>query len=194
MAWATHSDAETAVNALEAHFCRLLAVSTPTITGGATTAATTGTGMVVNTSSETSLVDFTVAAAQVAAGDVLVFDAGVDLRNNSGGAVTYTFRAKLGGTTIFTSGGISYNNASSRYRVDHRTVINLAALADQRIKTNHTGFATTGLLAGSQTAGTVGAATENLATDKTLSLTVQMGTANADADARLHAASLTRLR
>lgn len=156
--------------------------STPTISPG-----------IVNSSAENTLASGTIAAASIAAGDVLVFEAYWDALQNVG-TQTYTYRLKIGGTTVFTSGAISPAQSSSRYRIEFRAVINIASTSDQRCKAEVTDWGTNGLLAGSRSLANVGTAAEDLTSDKTLALTVQMNTANASMDARLYGASLVRMR
>jgi hypothetical protein len=121
-----------------------------------------------------------------------------DIKNNSGGNVTYIFRGKYGATTFFNTGAqtITYSSANRRCHWLFRTTItNLGATNAQLCFTefNHCPSATDGV-AGEMVANipqfqaSHESVAEDSTVDKTLALTVQMGTANANTDNRLVAA------
>ncbi len=166
---------------------KLLVTTTPTISPG-----------IVNTTTETSMFDLTVTAAQVAAGDLLELEAAWDLLNNSGAAVTYTYKVKLGAVTVFQAGGFSINTSTTRYRAHARAVINLASLSDQRWKAEFFGANANASTMSSLTTATstvgVNSTSVDLSTNQTLSITVTMSAAAATVDTRPYAATLRRSR
>lgn len=136
----------------------------------------------------------------VALGDILRLSAGGDYLNNSGSGVTYLHKIKVGTTTVLTSVATSAATGTGRRMWVLDCMIYVESVTAQRV---HATILGTSPAAGAetfigQTAGTsvvgYGTAAENLAVAKTVSYTVTMGTANALADFRLHAASLTHLR
>lgn len=165
--------------------CRLLATSTPTISPG-----------VVNTVAESNLFALTVAAAQVAAGDVLLFEGSFDSLNNSGSASTLTLRFKLGATTVVTSNAISLAANAIRYAFTIRVSIILASLSDQRWAINVFGStaSTVRTLVVAESVVHSNSSAEDLTADKTLAITGQLGTAASTIDVRPVAGALYRMR
>lgn len=153
---------------------------------------------IVNTTAETSMFDLVIPAARVAAGDLIHVDAAWDVLNFSGAAANYTYRLRLGSTTVLQGAAISQSNNSQRGKAKFQAVLSLASLTDQRIVGHYTGtgggtptlLAITAAL--SQTG--VGVAAEDMSTDTTLSLLVTMGTASPVIDVRPYFAVATRSR
>jgi hypothetical protein len=166
---------------------RVIAKSTPTIGPG-----------VVNTTTETDLFSFTVPASAITAGDTLVLEAAWDLLNNSGAAVNYTYKYKLGATTVLGPATVSQAASTNRFKVTAHIVISLATLTDQRWQgyQQQSGAVSTamGVLANNNSQVGVGTSAEDLSTDKTLAVSITLGTAAAAADCRPVVAVLTRMR
>lgn len=175
---------------------RLLTLSTPTLTGTSTSAAT-GAPSVVNTTTKTDLFALTIPAASVSTGDILVAEFAVDAFNNSGAAVTYAFEYRIGATVLMATAAISFaNSSSSRYRINGGLKVAVANAAnDLRVSLTHLATNATGVLVAASSVLHAGQITsESLASNNTLGLAVTLGTASANADARPVMASLNRLR
>lgn len=83
-----------------------------TVAGGAVrpplvAASTASFTAVSNTTADTTLASLAIPANTIAAGDVVCFETGGTLLNNSGGSVNHTIRFKLGATTVLTTPVIS---------------------------------------------------------------------------------------
>lgn len=164
----------------------IVASSYPTVSPG-----------VVNTTVETAIASFTVAPGTVVATDVLVFEAAWDGLNNSGSAVTYTYRFKVG-ATAYATGAFSLGASASRWGARGRFRIALPTLATPRASGELFGaFAGSGF-AGINTSHSgvlqPQSPTADFAGSIVVELTCQMGTANALADFRPSFATLTRSR
>lgn len=183
----TISDFSAAADARIAAATTLLASSYPTVSPG-----------VVNTTTETALASLTVPAAQLLAGDRLVFDLAWDILNNSGSAVTYTYRLKVGATTVGTSSALSIGASAQRAGIRGRFIIALPALNTPRVWGDFVGGFAGGGFTGMNTSNsgvlTPAEPSVDFSSDVVVQLTCQMGTASASADFRLHAATITRQR
>lgn len=163
----------------------ILATSTPTVSPG-----------IVNDATERNVFSLTVAAAKVAAGDVLLFEGSFDSLNNSGSASTLTLRFKLGATTVVTSNAISLAANAIRYAFTIRVSIILASLSDQRWAINVFGStaSTVRTLVVAESVVHSNSSAEDLTADKTLAITGQLGTAASTIDVRPVAGALYRMR
>ncbi len=125
-----------------------------------------------------------------------------DYLNNTGGAVTFRWRLKFGATTLWDSGALSYGTSTSRgVLAIEAKGMNLGVANAQAWKgeviTPASGFAGTGgWTTGEGALGGQGAilgmffntSAEDTTTAKVPQLTVQMGTSNALAEAKLYGA------
>ncbi|MPZ13752.1 MAG: hypothetical protein GEU73_04910 [Chloroflexi bacterium] len=159
----------------------------------------TSTTQVVNTTTETDLYSESIAGGDAEAGTVYRLWATGDVLNNSGGEVTYTLRVKFGTTTVLESAAIGYGDSANRAEWLLDVVLYAVSPSAQRLSGHFVPSASQGQ-SWDQITGVVprqlvgyGTATEDTSTAKTLAFTVEMGTANANADMRLHAAVLERI-
>lgn len=157
-------------------------------------ASTEATATVVNTVTETALATLATPTG-VAAGDRLIFRASGDMINNSGGTVNVTLRFKIGATTVLASSAASVGTASAQRRKWVMEVnIALESTSAQRcgaqINISAAGSSSWPIGTASVAYG-YGTGAEDLTTSKNCVFTVEMDVANAAADWRLHAASLT---
>lgn len=164
-------------------------------------ASTETTLPVVNTTVETDLFSLTLPGGLVAAGDRILVTMIGDQLNNSAGTVTYTYRFKIGATTVLATAAISFGTSANRRRwtataeiaIESATAQRVGALlsvSDANAPNWDTVSGTTPFnpFVGSNTSA------EDTSTDKAVVLSVQMGTASASADCRLLAAALTHIR
>ncbi len=166
----------------------ILASSAPTISPG-----------VVNTTTETAIASLTVTAGQVVAGDMVVLDVTWDVRNNSAGSVNYTYRFKVGAVTIATAGAVALGANANRASAKGRFYVLLPTLSTPRVWGGYEASAQVGSGFGGITtahSGVLAPATPSVdfASDVTIQLTCQMGTADAAADFRPAGAVITRIR
>lgn len=151
---------------------------------------------IVNTTTETDAVSLTLPAGVVAAGDIVRLTVWADQLNNSGGAVTYTYRLKIGATTALTTSAMSIGSNANRIKgVSIRCDILIESATAQRVRGELLGSARTTdtwpIAASVVVAATgYGVAAEDTTSAKTIKLTVQMGTANSLADFVVHGATL----
>lgn len=138
-----------------------------------------------NSTTETNV--FSISQQAVSANCAYVLTAWGLILNNSGASVNYQFRGKIGSTTVWTPGQISAatGGANRFWRCDFVIGIQGARTA----QTTQQSLRVSGIVTGSQTAirddfyighGT-GSATEDMNSAKTVALSIQMGTANANA-------------
>lgn len=152
-----------------------------------------------SSSAEQTLASFTLPGGLIVVGDVLRFTAMGDLLNNSGGAVTYTWRFKIGTTTVLVTSALSIGTNANRLTWKVDADIHFPTTATERVCAQilATGQGTaqwkTLAIAATVSAVGYGTASEDTATDKAVALTCQMNTSNASADVILHAAALTHL-
>jgi hypothetical protein len=136
--------------------------------------------------------------AVIAVGDTVRFVAFGDSINSSGSAVTYTWKFKIGGTTVLTSAAISVNSNALRpkWRVDADIVF--ATTSAERVSGLMTfgGAAATNWGAFSAGASLVGygTAAEDTASPLNVILTCQLGTSVSTADVVLHGAYLELIK
>lgn len=154
----------------------------------------------VNTSAaETDLARIAIPANIAKAGDVFELLAWGDLLNNTGGAVTTTWRLYLGATAYLTSGAVSASANANRRQWNARLLIAMESTTAQRFAGNllissangatwDTLGATTTTLVASRVGGAI-----DMSSARDVALTVQMGTSDANAEVRLFAAALNRL-
>lgn len=151
----------------------------------------------VDTTTETTLATLAV-PIDVAAGDVLRFQASGDLLNNTGSNVTYAVKLKLGSTTILDTTARSVGTNSGRRYWNADASILLGATNAQRVLGALISYGTPGSNKWQDLSFSAGggynAATEDLTSTKNLVLTITMGTASSSADMILHAAALTHVR
>ena len=141
---------------------------------------------VVNTTTESNLLSF----SQTAVADNCVYriHAFGTILNNSGGTVSYTLRFKIGATTVLATTAVNHTSSTARRR--WRTsfdvvmaggrasqVVSAQHLQSENVSHNWPAIGSTSFTyAGTNTA------TEDMASAKTIVYTVQMGTANANAE------------
>jgi hypothetical protein len=110
-----------------------------------------------------------------------------DQLNNSGSPVTYTWRFKVGATTVLASPGASrVTNANTRRWVTEIDFYIISTTSQQTVGKHLTSAADSGTFSiqGEANVGTT-SSTEDFATAKNLVWSIQMGTANANAQVRL---------
>lgn len=143
----------------------------------------------VNTVAETTLATHAI-PTNPQAGDLFRFFLVGDLLNNSAAAVTYTFRFKIGATTVITSNALSMTNGVNRRRWWVDGLITVVSLTDQRmgLEAAVAAASTTVLSLSANTSSGAGFGTsaEDLSAGKNLVVTVQLGTADANADCICH--------
>lgn len=154
-----------------------------------------------NTTTETALASLTLPGGIVAVGDLLRVVAAGDSLNNTGANVGHTMRFKLGGTTMATSNNVNVaTNADRRkwFLIADLIIEAVGGSPAERAAGFHiwSGAGSTGWVLGTGFLGGVfsGVATEDLSTDKSVAVTVALGTASASADMIAKFASLTLLR
>lgn len=150
-----------------------------------------------NTTAETDVVSLTLPGGSVAAGDLVRLVVAASILNNSGGAVNYTFRLKIGTTTVLATSAYSASASASRRSVTLVANVVVESTAAQRagaVLVIGGPAAAAGWGTQSQVNVGHGAAAEDTATDKAVKLTVQMGTASASAEFVAHAAALELIR
>ena len=137
----------------------------------------TPTATISNTTTETSLVSYSVSGAS--AGNIYRIKAGGSYLNNTGANRTITMRAKLGATTVIsgTSGNLT-TNASERpwkWEIDLYIESTSAQVMASTFMLGGVGLSSTALTANIiASTGAIGTATEDLTSAKTLDLTGQL--------------------
>lgn len=147
---------------------------------------------IVNSTAETTAATIAIPTTLLA-GDIARFIIFAELLNNSGGTVAYTFRLKLGATTLLTGSG-SFTTSSGRkgVRVDGEilTITPASSQYTSAVLSTMAGSAVNNWNLGGAASAGYKASTEDLTAGKNLVLTVQMDTANALADFIMHAWTL----
>lgn len=151
-----------------------------------------------NSTADNAVATLALPGGAVAVGDTLLFKAAGNAVNNSGGAVTYTFKFKIGATTVVNTGTISFANSPSAKAWCFDLFIVIESVTAQRIGgsllgggPNATGLSAL-VLASS---GIVdAAAAEDTSTAKNFIASVTMGTASASASITCREASLVLTR
>lgn len=177
-----------------------LGVADDTVTRSRVLARTLTDVSVANTVTETDLVSLTIPAAAVAAGDLVRLTVSGDALNNTGLGVDYTYRFKLGATTVLATAAVSVAAATNRRT--WRLVVDIVfpTTASERVSAafQGSGSQTDTWKSGATTfpsgATGYGTASESAVTALTAKLTVQMGTAAANADSVAHHAVLELVR
>lgn len=154
--------------------------------------ASAGTGSSI---AEQTLASLAIGANNAAVGNLLRFIAVGTFTNSSGGAVTYTWKLKIGATTVFTTDADSWGSQAYAHPWRCEATIHIPTLSSEVLEallmvTNEsTSWATinSGVKIGY---GGVGTAAEDLTTALNVILTCQMGTSNASASVACLAASL----
>lgn len=151
---------------------------------------------VVNSTAETSLCSL--ATPTVGVGDRLILRAGGDLINNSAGSVNFTFRLKLGGTTLCTSNALAIAVSPNRRRWNIEAVFAVAVVASSQLVSGQlvvgNASATTMFLSTSTNVGALGGTSaEDLSTAKNVVFSVEMSAADPLAELVLRQASLELL-
>ncbi len=152
---------------------------------------------VSNTTSDTTVASLDIPAGAVAAGDVMVFECGGTLLNNSGGSVNHTFRLKVGATTVLTTPALSISTNASDREWHLRATIMFPTTSTQKVSGLFTyalpDTANWGGGGGGGTAPGYGTAAESTTTAVTVAFTLQPGTASALQSMQATWATLTRL-
>ena len=137
---------------------------------------------VVNTVSETEIVSLVMPAYGFAAGRAARLTVGGQLLNNVGTAQTFTFKVKLGSTTVLTSPAISLATSANGRTWQLETII--ASETDDIQKVSGllviSAAGTTTMLAGSDYAIGYGTAAEDGTGTVDVSVTVTLGSASAN--------------
>lgn len=156
------------------------------------------TSSVVNTVVQTDHYSKSIAGGDMPAGAMFRLVAWGDLINNSGGGIGYTYRVKLGATTVLATASFNVATSASRRKWTLEVWILGESTTAQRIGGRLTvsdipGGAET--MPQAQTLDFEGSNTsaEDTSTAKTLALTVQMAVAGATVDSRLLGAVLERV-
>lgn len=153
-----------------------------------------------SSSAEQTLATLVWPAGIVAAGDILRFRAYGDMLNNSGSPVTYTWRFKIGGTTVLATTATSFSASASRHKWSVDLDINAVSASSQRV--GGTGLIISSGASDTWAAGAsaaqffvpYGTAAEDSSAALNVILTCQLGTSVSTADVILHAASLTLVK
>jgi hypothetical protein len=133
----------------------------------------------------------------LAPGDTIRIVYWLDFQNNTGGGVTYTFRFKIGATTVLTSAAENIPSGSIRRFMIANADIMLVATNNEWVSSTINGYGgAPGVYADSNGLFLYGVASaaEDLTVAKNAILTCQMGTASANADVRCHGSSLQVFR
>jgi hypothetical protein len=154
-----------------------------------------GFAAVTNTTTDTALATLTVPAGATTTGSLLVFEAGGTLANNSGGTVNHTFRVKLGATTALTSAVVAIGTNASDREWYLRAMVMFPTASTQKV----TAFLPFSLPdaanfgGGSSAPVGYGTASETMAADTDIVLSLQPATASASQSMQANWATLTRL-
>lgn len=163
-------------------------------TGGGLIAAQLTDVSVVNSTTETNLVNLIAPAGILQPADVLRLTVYGDFLNNSGAAVTYAFKLYFGATALLTSNAFSFSASASRGKFTATADIAMTDVAAQRAGMSllFTAQSATALpiTTGAATAAGWGSSTEDPTTAKAVRLTATLGTANASADCFARLATL----
>lgn len=156
------------------------------------------TTQVVNTVTQTDLYSKSIAGGDMPAGALFRLVAWGDQLNNSGAGQTYTYRVKLGATTILQTANFSAPSSASRRKWTLEVWILGESSTAQRIGGRLTVSDIPGgteTMPQAQTLDFQGSNTsaEDTSTAKTLAVTIAMGTAGASIDTRLLGAVLERV-
>lgn len=148
----------------------------------------------VNTTTETAAASLTLPAGAVAAGDLVRLTLFGDYLNNSGGSVNYTYKVKVGATTVMTSTTSTIPTTANRAKYKATVDIMIVSTTAQRVSAlvNSTGAAATGfdVITASRCMVGYGTSAEDTSSSKTIQFTVTLNTANALTDFVCHAATL----
>jgi hypothetical protein len=142
-----------------------------------------------NSTTETTAATLAIPTS-VAAGDLLRATLIGDILNNSGGAASYTFRLKIGATTILTSQSASQATSTNRRQWGFVVTLDVVTPASSALLGVIGGVSNSSASAWVLTSTLQGgsgwaASSVDLTTGPNLLLTVQSDTANASTDARL---------
>lgn len=147
-----------------------------------------------SSSAEQTLATLVLTGGVVAAGDYVRFVASGDQINNSGAGVTYTWKFKIGSTTVLTSAANSLASSAQRRKWVAAFDVYFPTTASERVggvfdmtsinSANFDVLNTATCLRG------YGTAAEDSASNLNVILTCQLGTSVSTADVILHAASL----
>lgn len=147
-----------------------------------------------SSTSEQTLASLVLPAGIVAVGDVLKFSAFGDAMNNSGSTVTYTWRFKIGSTTLLATPALSHATGANRRKWTFNADIMFPTTASERVGgrllTTGSSNQTMDAVATALVADGYGEATEDTAAALNVILTCQLGTSAATADVILRAAAL----
>lgn len=155
------------------------------------------TTTVVNTVTESNLYSLVIPGGSLAGTDNLRLILAGDYLNNTGGSKNLTMRVKFGATTVAATTAVGLAASATRRKWRMTLLILMNGTTEERFGGD--------LLIGSGVAAEIdglgtnhgpiyGLAAENTATDKTLAVTAQHGTADAALDIRVHAALLEAMR
>lgn len=156
---------------------------------------------VVNSTTETAVVDLTLPAGVVAAGDHLRLVVWGDMLNNSGSAVNLTNKMKFGTTTVHSMAAISVAASANRRSISLVwDILVESTTAERCMLTSFFGSASSATWPTGGTAGLVpqlsiyGTAAEDTSSTKAVQYTAQLGTAVATADVVIHGAVLELIK
>lgn len=153
---------------------------------------------VPNTTVQTDLYSHSIAGGDLPGGSLFRFNAWGDQLNNSGVSQNYTYRVKLGATTILATPAFNVGSSVSRRKWTLEAWILGASAAAQRIGGRMTvsdlpGGVETMIQAQSLDFEGSNTSAEDMSAAKTLALTIQMATAGLSIDTRLLGAVLERV-
>lgn len=169
---------------------------------GISAPAAIGTGLaVVNSTAETVIATWNIAAGDIAPGDVLKLVGSLDVFNNTGAAVAATFRVRVGGVggaIITASSAVNHASTGNRYR----WVWDLTALIIGNTESRWHGYVHQAFASSvdvfnggvNSALNPTALATADMSGATTLVVTAQLGTANALADVRGRGFELSRRR
>lgn len=150
---------------------------------------------VASSAAEQTLATLVLPAGVIAVGDTVRFVAMGDQLNNSGSDVTYTWRFKIGTTTVMSTGTALAAATGTTRRKWHLTAdIIFPTTTSQRVAASLIGSSFTsnnwGLLTTLISAAGYGTAAEDTASPLNIIVTCQLGTSVSTADVVLHGAYL----
>lgn len=149
-----------------------------------------------SSTAEQTLASLTLPGGIIAAGDHLRFVAFGDRLNNSGGNVDYTWKFKIGATTVISNGAVTLAAGANRTPWSVTCDVMFGSTTAERVLWQllaSSSGTTAPQTAVAQSGQRYGTASEDTASSLTVALTCQLSVSNANADVILHAATLEHI-
>lgn len=131
----------------------------------------------------------------VGAGDLVRVSLIAEFLNNTGANVNFTYRFKIGSTTVIDTGALVIGTSSSSRKTKFEFLTTVVSSSSQRsMLTMLTAAGAGATLSTSASVLLYGASTEDTTVSKNVVVTAQMGTSSANASVTAHAATLEVVR